>query len=189
METRTYNVYTFEELSPEGQQNAIERYYDINVDYGWWQYTYDDAADIGLKITEFDLDRADYCKGRFTLYPLEICKAIFSNHGKEDDTYLAAKNYLHDRELLSKQEVTRLCQVEADQLCECFNYVHGVLDVEQDYFDEDVFEDINNEFHRELLECYKRMLHREYEYITSEEAIIEAFEVNEYLFTEDGHID
>ena len=57
METRTCNVYTFEELSPEGQRKAIERYYDINVDHEWWRYTYDDAEDIGLKITEFDLDR------------------------------------------------------------------------------------------------------------------------------------
>ena len=41
METKTYKVYKFDELSEEAQAKAIENNYDINVSYDWW--TMDDA--------------------------------------------------------------------------------------------------------------------------------------------------
>ena len=44
-------VYLFSELSDQAKQKVIEDNYDINVDYEWWESAYEDAANIGLKIT------------------------------------------------------------------------------------------------------------------------------------------
>ena len=60
-------VYKLNELSEEGKQAAIEKLYDINVDYEW--YLMDDmyneiAKEYGLEINMddicFDLDRGSY---------------------------------------------------------------------------------------------------------------------------------
>ena len=40
-----------EKLSDKAKQKAIEKFYDINVDYDWWDSVYEDAKNIGLKIT------------------------------------------------------------------------------------------------------------------------------------------
>jgi hypothetical protein len=40
MRVEQRNVYTFEELSPEIQQKVIEKNYDVNVDYEWWEDNY-----------------------------------------------------------------------------------------------------------------------------------------------------
>ena len=55
-------VYEFNELSEEAKEKAIEKLWNINVDYEWWDCVYDDAENIGLKIKEFDLDRGSYVK-------------------------------------------------------------------------------------------------------------------------------
>jgi len=60
MRTIETTVYKFDELSDEAKQQSIENLYDLNVDYEWWDCTYEDAENIGLKISEFDLDRASY---------------------------------------------------------------------------------------------------------------------------------
>ena len=60
--TTEHTVYKFDELDESTKQAAIEKLWDINVDYEWWEFTYEDAANIGLKITEFDLDRHRSCK-------------------------------------------------------------------------------------------------------------------------------
>ena len=43
MKTIETIVYQFDELTPEAQQKAIERLCSINVDFEWWDSTYEDA--------------------------------------------------------------------------------------------------------------------------------------------------
>jgi hypothetical protein len=186
--TTEHTVYTFDELSDTAKARALESMYGINVDYNWWYFTYEDAKNIGMKITEFDIDRGNYLKARYTECPLDICRLILKDHGKETETYRLALSYIKNREALSKTEVTRLCQEEADQLCECFYYIRGAFDVEQDYFDESVTKDIDEDFHKELEDEYLAMLKRAYEHLTSNEGIIETIKANGYEFTEDGYL-
>ena len=47
---------------------------------------------------------------------------------------------------------------------------------------------IEDEFLKSLLEDYSIILQKEYEYQTSEEAIIESIKANDYEFTEDGKL-
>ena len=63
MKTKTINLYSFDELREESKKKAIQNLWDINVDYDWWQFIYDDAKQIGLKLTGFDLDRGQSISG------------------------------------------------------------------------------------------------------------------------------
>jgi hypothetical protein len=159
MRTIETKVYQFHELSEEAKKQAINSLLDINVDNNWWECTYDDAKEIGLKITGFNLDRNRHCTGKLTIYPTECAKLIIENHGGACETYKLAKNYLGD--ILVIDETT------------------------EDEGQEELT-DIQDNFLKDLLEEYSSILQKEYEYLTSENSIIETIEANEYEFTENG---
>lgn len=54
MRTIKTTVYTFDELSDEAKQSAIDNNRDINIDYEWWDYIYNDTIEIG-KILGIDI--------------------------------------------------------------------------------------------------------------------------------------
>jgi hypothetical protein len=86
-------LYQFDELSDEVKLKVMERMADINVDHGWWDFVYEDAATIGLKLMGFD----DYkCEGKLTEAVGEVCRRILANHGKACETYRTAVDY-YDR--------------------------------------------------------------------------------------------
>jgi hypothetical protein len=172
MKTITTTLYEYDELSNEAKEKAIEEMYNINVDYDWWDYSYADAENIGLKITGFDIDRGSYCSGDFIESAEETAEKIIANHGETCETYRTAKDYLAERSALvvkysdgiNTNVVTEENEYDFD--CEC--------------------DDIDAEFLRSLLEDYRIILQHEYEYLTSEEAIIETIQANEYHFSENG---
>ena len=92
MKTRSYTVYKYKELSEEAKDQAIELHSNINVDYEWWDYIYDDAKIIGLEIKEFDVYRGTI-GGKLMESVGSVCKNIISQHGKCCDTYKLAQQY------------------------------------------------------------------------------------------------
>jgi hypothetical protein len=162
METRQYTVYKFSELSEDGKEKAIQNLADINVDYEWWESTYDDAENIGLKIHEFDIDRGAYCRMTYVDSLEDVIAKIISDHGKDCETAKTAREYQKKLKALDKLE-------------EC------------DY--EDARDELRDEFLHDISEDYRIILQHEYEYLTAEKAIIETIEANDYDFTEDGQID
>jgi len=154
-------IYKFEELSEDAQDKALELLGDINIDYDWFDTTYEDAANIGLKIEGFDIGRGNYCKGHFTQSAEDVAKAIIENHGKDCETYKTASAYL--------EELNKIKAKTPD--------------------DEDIYSDDEDaEFLRSLCEDYRIMLQKDYEYLTGREAIIETIKANEYEFTEEGKL-
>lgn len=164
-------LYKFEELSEEGKEKAIEKLYDINIDYDWWDSVYEDAKNIGLKIEEFDIDRGAYCKGKFIESAEECAHKIIDDHGESCETYKTAEEYLKQRDIMVNT-------AEKDENGELIDEYE--LDNELD--------DLDREFLKSLCEDYRIMLQHEYEYLTSEEAIKETIEANEYEFTENGEL-
>jgi len=164
MKTKIINLYQFSELSEDAKQHAIEKLWDINVDYQWWEFTEDDAKRIGLNILEFDLDRSYFVKGEFINSAPETAEKIIQEHGKNCETYKTAKEFLNDlNELTSKSD--------------------NIEDV-----NEDDFKNLEDEFLKSLCEDYRIILTQEYEYQTTKESIIETIEANEYDFDEDGDL-
>lgn len=175
MKQKTITLYSFNELSEESQQKAIENLSDLNVNYDWWEYTFEDAKRIGLQITEFDLDRNRHAKGSLLESLPLVCEMILKDHGKDCETYKTAQEYLKQwNDLVAK-----------------FSDGENLEKVtEENEYDFDQESDgVENEFRRALLEDYSIMLQKEYEYQTSREAIIEGIEANEYTFTEDGKLE
>lgn len=96
MRTIRTKVYKFDELTPSAQDKAINHLSDISVSHDWWQFTYDDAERIGLKLTEFDLDRNRHAKGHFIEDANFTANAIIKEHGEDCETYKTAANFLED---------------------------------------------------------------------------------------------
>jgi len=162
--TTTIEAFTFEELSEEARQHAIEKLYDLNVSFDWWQFIYEDAENAGIKINGFDIDRGSYCEIKFIESAEYSAQYIVSNHGEKCDTFECASAYLKDRD--------RTIEGDFEDLYE--------LDYLLDYLDD--------AFMKLLSECYLQLLRQEYEYLTSEEAIIETIKANEYEFTKEGNL-
>lgn len=168
-ETKTINIYQFNELSENAKENAINRLSNINIDHDWFYY--DDAETVGCKIEGFNLDRAQI---DFSLCEsLEnVCNLILKNHGEKCETYyLASKTLDSLKELQSKLEGAKSVENDDD-----------IYDLENE------IEELEKEFEKNLGEEYLSMLNREYDYLTSSEAIIETIEANEYEFLENGQL-
>jgi len=173
MKIKTITLHQFNELEGKAREKALQKHSDINVNYEWWDYTYDDAARIGLKISEFDPDH--YCKGKLQISLCEVCDKIKTEYGEQCDTYKLADEYLTKwAELVKKYSYG----VNIDQVAEDKEYE---FDQEADEMEED--------FLKDLCEEYRIILRKEYEYLTSEEAIVETLESNGYYFDEDGNIE
>ena len=162
MRTVQTPVYKFEELSDDAKQKAIEHLYDINVAFDWWDSTYDDAKQIGCEIHEFDTGRSNSINLK-CLDAHETARLIVENHGETCDTRKLADEYLKDFDALARDE-------------------------DGEVLNGDALYDLDKEFERARGEEYLSMLRQEYEYQTSEEAILETIEANEYEFLEDGKI-
>lgn len=175
MRTIETKIYTFDELSEDAKEKAIEELYDINVNYDWWEYTYEDAKWVGLKLTGFDIGRGSYCEGELIEGMEKVIENILSNHGESCGTHKLATEYKETSDVLTKQ-MNEAYNDDSDEGYERYSEL------------ETEFEDLENEFLKELLNEYLTMLRNEYEYLTSEEAIIETIRTNEYEFTEDGKL-
>lgn len=170
MKTIKINLYKFSELSEDAKENAINKYSDINVSHDWWESTYEDAANAGIKITSFDLDRNRNAKGEFLLSACEVAQNIINNHGETCETYKTAVNFM------SKWQPV-------------FNdYMNEDSEKYESQESEDTLTEIENDFLSEILEDYSILLQNECEYLQSDEAIIETIEDNDYDFTENGKL-
>jgi hypothetical protein len=90
----TIKVYPYSELSDKSKANAIDNLHDINVDFGWWDGTYDDAKNIYCEISGFDLGRGNSIEFKGTEYAVTIAEKVISEHGEKCDTYNLAKEFL-----------------------------------------------------------------------------------------------
>lgn len=166
-ETRT--LYTINELSPAAREKAIDKNRDWNVMEDWWDGVYDDASQIGLKITSFDLGRGHEIGGEFTESAESCAHSIVGDHGHDCETFKTANAYLTERD-----ELLSVWPKDDDG------------EFEDVYLLDDKLDDLDDEFLHAILEDYLVILSHEYDYLTSDEAIVESLETNEVEFTEDG---
>jgi hypothetical protein len=172
MRTIRTKVYQFSELSKAAQETAIEVCAYYNVDSDWWQFIYEDAKNIGLKLNGFDLDRNKSAQGYFLESSTESAFSIIKEHGEECSTYKTAKAYL--------AEYDKLVEKHSDG-----KKLDVVAEGNEYEFDNDA-DELQDEFLKCLLNDYSCLLQNEHEYMTSREAIIETIEANEYEFKADG---
>jgi len=165
MKTIKVNLYEFSELSKEAKAKAIQLLSDINIDHDWWECTYEDAKDIGLKIEGFDIGRGQSCEGEFTLSACEVAQNIFNNRGESCKSYKIASDFMEVWEPVFNEYMQK----------EGYDLENRLMNME--------------EYFKESLLCdYLKSLRDEYDYRTTEEAVIETIEANDYDFTVEGKL-
>lgn len=173
MRIKETKVYPFDELPDDTKEKAVANLCDINVFHDWWEFTFEDAAQVKLKLTEFDIDRGSYCRGEFIEYAKDTANAIIYAHGACCPTHETATEFIEDSAKL---------------------YMEYPVKLDDDGDDENETDrtreqgDLNDEFLHDILEDYRIILQKEYEHLSSEDAIIETIEANKYEFTADGEL-
>lgn len=115
MRIKETKVYLFDELSDDAKEKAIEKLYDINVNHEWWEFTFEDAKTVGVKITEFELDRGSYCRGNID-DAVDTARAILKEHGDTCETWQTAKDF-HDTVAKDGEDTENF-----ESLCSEFKY-------------------------------------------------------------------
>jgi hypothetical protein len=157
MRTLEITAYTFDELSETAKEVALYNNRDINTNYDWYQYVYDDAENFGIKITSFDV----YYKNitiKLTYDPLYIANRIMDECGPTSDLYYHAEEYITG---------------------------YNKLDDTGEDTDENL-EELASVFKYALRKEYLNILTRELEYLESDEAVTDAIMSNMFEFTADG---
>lgn len=183
MDIRSYVVYKFDELSDEAKEKAIMNLFDINVGYiEWWECIYDevenrfgDCTELieqypfveSIKITGFDLDRNLGATIKTTLNSVKFFEHYFKNHH-------------HKTMLINLLKNDFIYEDGFDQFL-----VNGRASRVESLLDDIDLKDIE----KELSEVIASRLQSEYDYLTSEKAIVETIQCNDYDFTEDGKLD
>lgn len=157
----TVKLYQYDELNEKAKEKALTWFLEAGNDDEWWDYMYDDAKNIGLKITSFDLYRQNITGEIITSAP-EMIETIIRDHGKTCETYKTAERY-----------------------APTFKDLEAMRDNDDEKFD-DEWEKSEHEFLHDILEDYLVMLRHESEYREGREYLEEGIRINEYEFTENG---
>ena len=157
MRTLEITAYTFDELSETAKQVALYNNRDFNTNHDWWDWTYQDAENFGIKILSFDVyyEKIDI---RLTLDPLDVANNILNECGPTTDLYSIGEEYITG--------YNKLVVTGSDT--------------------DEKLEELASVFKHALRKDYIGILAREYDYLESDEAVTEALMANMCEFTEDG---
>lgn len=187
METRTYQVYKWNELSEEAKQKALERYRYFNVEDDFW-FDYDGKTGFSKKeIAKYHLelehssDLLEYKKLYFDIdrgWYIQFVDCEFA-HEETARKFLRVPKALWERvywTFINYRENTTRLEYESQDEHEFTSKQIQILDRAVEQFASKMHEALHD-------------LQKTWEYQVSDEAIIESFEINDYDFTDDGRID
>lgn len=161
MKQTTINLYRFSELTETAQRKAIQKHFDILTHWDWWEFIYEDAKRIGLNINGFDF------------YPNSI------NITYEDDPECVANNILKEWGGMTKMAELANNYLANAAKCE-------VIETDDELIDSDELIELNEDFLNDLGKYFLNFLETDYEWRTSDSAIGEELEEQEFYFLEDG---
>lgn len=156
------NVFKYAELPEAGKKQALINLADINIEPGWWDFMYQDAKTLGLRIISFDT-YSRQITGKFITGAENFAKAGIEYFGQGPIRSLCL-NFIADLESLRSNEANT------------------------EYFRDEEAEILSSALLKAVLREYLNDLGSNYEHLTSEESVIDTIEANEYLFTEDGKL-
>lgn len=184
--TKTYETYTYDELSKEAQEKVLENLHDISVEDDWFEFEFEEIIESLAKMGFEDAKiffSGFYSQGDGACFTanLDIDKVV---------KYFKLKTkYAH---LLKKHDITGC--IRAGGHYSHANTMSIDIDAERKDGKEMYTESTEQEnFKEEILDLARTEadeiyddLKKSYEYLTSEKSIVEMIEVNEYTFLEDG---
>jgi len=187
-------VYKFSELSDEAREKAIEKLHDINIHCDWYEFVIDDAKEIG-KLIGINIDKIYFSgfwsqgdgacfEGNYE-YRKGSVKTIIEYAPKDKELQRIAG----ELQTIQSKHFYKLCAYVKHS----GHYYHKMctnIDIQHANYAHYVPENADEiiEPLRDFMDWMYSWLQKEYEYLTSKEAIIETIEANEYEFTENGII-
>ena len=175
--TWNFKVYKFEELSDEAKERALEdnRYVLCVEDY-WYDFIYDEADMIGIEIEGFDLYEG-YIKIKLNTSVLNSVESAMQWFGESTEEYKLVKSYYDAiMKLADSDEVKEYLEENPDD--DPYDAIYN-MSLDDRFYDEYI---------NDMKRVFLRMLENEFNYLTSDEAIIEMFEANDYEFFETGKV-
>jgi hypothetical protein len=178
--------YTIKELEPKVREEVVNRYSEINTNHDWFDGCYEGfdekLAEYGLecmKRFEWDLYRNDFefnglniKDQKLLLSKLEVSKDLIPLELKTNGNYIiemGAKDCYVKVDITDDYAMT--CpDITMDELQEVEDAIGNKLS--------SLIEDLQSQF--------LKVLKDDYEYLTSEEAIVDSLDANDYLFTKEG---
>jgi len=202
----------FKDLSPEAQEYALKKA-DRDLNYEWWSATYDNAEEfaehLGITITDISFsgfwsqgDGCAFC-GTICIDSMKTAvEKITENYANDEKLKeLAEHAECVFKEIQVAQGIRRLAPPENDPNLDC-EYLDTDqilrIDSRQRGFNtainadllsgEDTFtlEESVNTFLEGIASHIYECLEKDYDYLTSDEYIIEGWESNDQKFDEDG---
>jgi len=174
MKTIEVKLYEFEELSNEAKENAIERNRTMNVEWDWWDCTYEGMKEVGVKIDSFDIY---YRAISIIIEDSEYtARTTIENFGEGMEMVKISKRFIADRDALIKK------LGEGNDIAG-----YSVKEEFIDEYDEEI-EYLEEEYRKEMAEEILTWLREEYEFLQTDEAVAETLIANDYEFTENGQM-
>lgn len=173
----TFKLYKFNELSDEVKEEVLDdnRYFQVEY-FNWWEYVYEEAENIGLKIVGFDLDRW-YIRMKLKENMLSSIEEALNYFNKDSNEYKIAKGYYDEiMKLKDSEEVKEYLRDNPED--DPYDAVYNL----------NLCEEFEDDYIKDMGEIFLSALDEELKYLTSDEAIIEMFETNDYEFFETGKV-
>jgi len=193
MKTKTINIYSFDELSEEAKEKAIEDYRERNTEIFWMDETVESLKGLFEYCNNIYLK--DYSLGEYQSY----IRVDFTNEEIEEFTGKRAMAWLENN-LLSNIRISYYGKRRKELRQYGKYYYAGMIKpcpftgycVDDDLLDDLIKEvkegsDLKTAF-EELASTIQRIIQNEVEYQNSEEYIAEYFKINEYEFDEEENL-
>jgi hypothetical protein len=191
MQTHTFVTYSFEELSEEAQQTAIEGLYEINVDFeDWSECILDDAREIGKLIginikniyfSGFWSQGDGACFEGYYKYKIGGLKALKEYAPLDKELHRIAKG-LQD---LQRPHFYRLSAT----IKQSGHYYHeGCTLIDAGYEVDWDTSDALGELLRDFMRWIYKQLQDEYDYQTERTQIEDTILANDYQFNKEGKL-
>lgn len=184
MQTISINLYTFDELSDKAKQKVLSDLSDINVDYEWYNNELDNQEDelIAIGYKDLDIQFSGFCsQGDGASFTGSVDLHKLNKHLKLDLPGSLLDLFDEGELQISIVRDTHQYYHERTVSVE----ISGNLPAQYDNTLADLQEKITAHVRECSIDIYNN-LEKQYENLTSEEAIIETINANEYTFEADG---
>lgn len=192
MRQETKNVYTFCELDDFVKSNVIIANYDINTDFEWYDCAVDDFKTL-CSLMGVDVDTTYFSgfssQGDGACFEGSFAWKVgglreFREYAPKDETLQAIGTSWFKLQQKHNYELNGTVK-HSGRYYHAYCTSFEVFDYSTRYCEDDILEE-TQEIMRDLMQWFYSSLNAEYDYLTSDAAIIETLKNNECEFYENG---
>lgn len=195
MRTETINIYTYDELSEDAKKHAREQLHHVNIHHDWWDSVYDwfiEAAGVlGFTVSEKNINFSGFWSqgdgasftGSWERPDESVVDIIKKMYPMETDLQEIAVAVTKIPVWIDDEWGDGGDQNSSDRIV---RQHYGGCYVHENTVCAEQIQELTDTVVRPLCQWLYRKLEEDYEYLTSDEAVAEAIEENEYEFDEDG---